>query len=213
MTGTGKVRDGAWVADITGLLDLAGWPPGCGSSSARNGPHPARSCGSPTSTGTGSPAFATARRRASSRTWSCGTGGGPVRGPDPLRQGHRAAEPAAGRLRAEPAVVRDRRAGLRAAGLDPDARPDRRRPLRNRNGSGCGCSRSPAAWPARPPPAAAARRALALGRRDHRRGRPLQAFRPADSRNNPRRPGKENTGARGTPPPARQPGSQATAST
>jgi hypothetical protein len=47
---------------------------------------------------------------------------------DPVRQGHRAAEPAAEGLRAEPAVVRDRRAGLRAAGLDADARPHRGRP-------------------------------------------------------------------------------------
>jgi hypothetical protein len=29
----GQVRAGAWVAELTGLLDLAGWPagrPGCG---------------------------------------------------------------------------------------------------------------------------------------------------------------------------------------
>lgn len=24
----GKVRDGAWVAELTGLLELSGWPPG-----------------------------------------------------------------------------------------------------------------------------------------------------------------------------------------
>ena len=34
--GDGQVRDGAWVADITGLLDLPPGRPGCGSSSARN---------------------------------------------------------------------------------------------------------------------------------------------------------------------------------
>jgi hypothetical protein len=33
----------------------------------------------------------------------------PLRGPDPLRQGHRAAEPAAEGFRPQPAVVRDRR--------------------------------------------------------------------------------------------------------
>jgi hypothetical protein len=37
-------------------------------------------------------------------------------------QGHRAAEPPAARLRPEPGLVRDRRPGLRTAGLDPDAR-------------------------------------------------------------------------------------------
>ena len=26
----GQVRPGAWVAELTGLLDLAGWRPGCG---------------------------------------------------------------------------------------------------------------------------------------------------------------------------------------
>ena len=35
---------------------------------------------------------------------------GPVRGPDPLRQGHRPAQPAPARLRPEPDLVRDRRA-------------------------------------------------------------------------------------------------------
>ena len=38
----------------------------------------ARSCGSPTSTGTGSPPSPPTRRRASSRTWSCCTGAGPA---------------------------------------------------------------------------------------------------------------------------------------
>ena len=53
---------------------------------------------------------------------------GPVRGPDPLRQGHRPAQPAPAGLRAEPGLVRDRRAGLRTARLDADARPHRRSP-------------------------------------------------------------------------------------
>ncbi len=46
---------------------------GCRSSPARNGPTPARSCGSPTSTATGSPASRPAPKAASSRTWSYGT--------------------------------------------------------------------------------------------------------------------------------------------
>jgi hypothetical protein len=33
-----EVRDGAWVAEITGMLDLSSWRPGCGWSSARNCP-------------------------------------------------------------------------------------------------------------------------------------------------------------------------------
>ena len=62
MTATAQVREGAWVADITGLLDLAAGRPGCGSSSARSARTPARSCGSPTSTATGSPPSPPTRR-------------------------------------------------------------------------------------------------------------------------------------------------------
>ena len=75
--GDGQVRDGAWVADITGLLDLSPGRPGCGSSSARSVRTRGRSCGSPTSMGTGSPALPPAPAAASSPIWSCGTGGGP----------------------------------------------------------------------------------------------------------------------------------------
>jgi hypothetical protein len=45
----GQMRDGAWVAEATGLLDLSGWPPkASGSSSARNARTRVRSCASPT---------------------------------------------------------------------------------------------------------------------------------------------------------------------
>jgi hypothetical protein len=63
-------------------------------------------------------------------------------------QGHRAAEPTAEGLRAEPGLVRDRRAGLRAAGLDADARPWQAPPAGgNPSGCGCACSQPQAAWP------------------------------------------------------------------
>jgi hypothetical protein len=75
--GDGQVRDGGWVADITGLLELDGWPAGMRLIVRKERPHPGPSCGSPTSTGTGSPPSPPAPRRASSRTWSCGTGGEP----------------------------------------------------------------------------------------------------------------------------------------
>jgi Transposase DDE domain group 1 len=38
--GNGQVRDGAWVADITGLLDLSSWPPGMRVIVRRERPHP-----------------------------------------------------------------------------------------------------------------------------------------------------------------------------
>ncbi|MFI5784058.1 IS1380 family transposase [Nocardia sp. NPDC051570] len=36
----GNVRDGAWVAEITGLLDLSGWPPGMRVIVRKERPHP-----------------------------------------------------------------------------------------------------------------------------------------------------------------------------
>jgi hypothetical protein len=36
----GEPRDGAWVAEITGLLDLSGWPPGMRVIARRERPHP-----------------------------------------------------------------------------------------------------------------------------------------------------------------------------
>jgi hypothetical protein len=38
--GEGQVRDGAWVADITGLLDLSSWPPGMRVIVRKERPHP-----------------------------------------------------------------------------------------------------------------------------------------------------------------------------
>ena len=52
-------------------------PRECGSSSARNARIPARSCGSPTSTATGSPAWPPAPAAGSSLTWNYATGAGP----------------------------------------------------------------------------------------------------------------------------------------
>ena len=95
-------------------------------------------------------AFATdAPARAARRPGAAPPPPGPLRGPDPRRQGHRAAQPAPARLRPEPDLVRARRAGLRTPRLDADARPRRPRPRAgNPNGCGCGCSPPPAGWSA-----------------------------------------------------------------
>ncbi len=45
----------AWVAELTGLLNLAGWPKGMRVIARKERPHPGRSCGSPMLTGCGSP--------------------------------------------------------------------------------------------------------------------------------------------------------------
>lgn len=49
----GHVHEDAWFAEITGLVDLFGWPAEMRLSCAKNAHTPARSCDSPTSTGCG----------------------------------------------------------------------------------------------------------------------------------------------------------------
>jgi Transposase DDE domain group 1 len=39
-TSDGKIRDGAWVAELTGLLDLSGWPKGMRVIARKERPHP-----------------------------------------------------------------------------------------------------------------------------------------------------------------------------
>jgi hypothetical protein len=73
------------------------------------------------------------------------------RGPDPERDGHKAAEPVE-RHRADLGLVRDRRPGLRAAGLDPATRPDRNRPPPGTESFVCACSQPPADLPGRRTP-------------------------------------------------------------
>ena len=48
-------RDGAWVAEATGLVDLSAWPPGTRLILRKERPTPARSCAPPTPTACGSP--------------------------------------------------------------------------------------------------------------------------------------------------------------
>ncbi len=48
----GEVRPGAWVAEVTGLLDLTKWPRGMRVTLRKERPTPARSSASPTSTAT-----------------------------------------------------------------------------------------------------------------------------------------------------------------
>ena len=38
--GEGEIRDGAWVAEITGMLDLTGWPAGIRVIVRKERPHP-----------------------------------------------------------------------------------------------------------------------------------------------------------------------------
>ena len=97
----GDIRDGAWVLDATGCSTCPAGPGGCGSSSEPNAPTPARNCGSPTCTATGSPRSPPTPSAVNLPTWTT-LAPGPLRRPHPHRQRHRPAQPPAARLRAKP---------------------------------------------------------------------------------------------------------------
>ena len=77
MTATGRSAKARGSRTSPACWTWTAGRPGCGSSSARSARTRARSCGSPASTGTGSPPSPPTPRRASSLTWNCATGGGP----------------------------------------------------------------------------------------------------------------------------------------
>jgi hypothetical protein len=88
------IRDGAWVADLTGLLDLSGWPAGMQVIVRKELPIAARNCGSPTPTGTASPRSPPTPPAGSSPYWNYVTAAGPLRRPHPQRERYRADQPA-----------------------------------------------------------------------------------------------------------------------
>jgi hypothetical protein len=123
-----KPRDGAWVAEITGMLDLSSWPKGMRLIVRKERPHPGAQLRLTDIDGNRVTCFATGTRRgqlsdlelrhrrsarcedrtAAPRTPACGT--------------------SPSRLRPEPDLVRDHRDGQRAPRLDGHARPRRQRP-------------------------------------------------------------------------------------
>jgi hypothetical protein len=58
-----EVRDGAWVAELTGLLDLSGWPPGMRVIARKERPHPGAQLRITDAEGLRVTAFATNTRR------------------------------------------------------------------------------------------------------------------------------------------------------
>jgi Transposase DDE domain group 1 len=210
--GDGQVRDGAWVADITGMLDLSSWPAGMRVIVRKERPHPGAQLRFTDIDGHRFTAFATDARKGQladlelrhRRRARCEDR------KDPQCQGHRAAEPPAQGLRPEPALVRGRGPGLRTTGLDATARSDRGRPpLGTETAAAAPLRRRRPPCPRRPPPAAQPRPAVALGRPDHRRRHPPAS--PAirlTSRNDPATRKEKPQGPWNPAHPARQPGSQ-----
>ncbi|PRX44789.1 DDE family transposase [Nonomuraea fuscirosea] len=116
-----QVRPGAWVAELTGLFDLSGWPKGMRVIARKERPHPVPNCASPTSTAAASPASSPMPIAASSPTWNSATAAEPAQRPHPLRQGHRPGQPAPAPLHPQPDLMRTRRPGLRTPHLDADS--------------------------------------------------------------------------------------------
>src|SRR4051812_7057903 len=154
----GQVRPGAWVAELTGMFDLTGWPPGMRLIVRKERPHPGAQLRITDVDGHRITAFSHLHvRRAAGRPGAAAPPPGPRRGPDPLREGHRPGQPAAARLRPERDLVRDRGAGRRPDCLDADPGPDRhRRPTLGTQAPAPAAVLDPGApRPHRPPPAAA----------------------------------------------------------
>jgi hypothetical protein len=74
----GDIRDGAWVLDATGVLDLSGCAEGMRVIVRAERPNPARNYGSPTCTATGSPRSLPTPPAVNLPTWNCDTGAGPA---------------------------------------------------------------------------------------------------------------------------------------
>jgi hypothetical protein len=193
----GQVRPGAWVAEITGMLDLAKWPAGMRVIVRKERPHPGAQLRFTDIDGHRFTAFAT------------GTKGGQLAD---LELRHRRRARCEDRIRCakdtglrnlplarlypESDLVRDRRPGLRPAGLDADTRPGRLRPpLGTQAAAAADLHLRRAPRPRRPPLAAPPRCQLALGPGDNYRDHPAAGPRPRlTSRNPSQRPGRTPSG-------------------
>ena len=113
----GDPRDGAAVAEFTGILNLESWPTGMRVIVRRERPPPRRA--TPVRRCRRIPTHRVRHQhqtRPVAGPRAASPPQGALRGPDPQREGHRAAQPPAARIRPEPDLVRDRR---------PRGRPDR----------------------------------------------------------------------------------------
>ena len=203
--GDGQVREGAWVADITGLLDLDGWPAGMRVIVRKERPHPGAQLRFTDVDGHRFTPSPPTRAKASSPTSNCGTAGG--RG---ARTGSAARRtPGCGTCssRASPPT----RSGARSSRWPVSCSPGRRcspcpapPAAGNPSGCGCGCSPSPAGSPAAAAAYASASPSDGPGpARSPPRSPACRPSRLADQPDQTRRPGRRTPGARGTPPTRR----------
>ena len=164
-------RHGAWVAELTGLLNLTGWPAGMRVIIRKERPHPGAQLTITDVDGHRITAFATNPHRPTRRPRTPAPPTSPLRGPDPARQGHRADQPAPARLHPEPDLVRHRRPRRRADRLDatPRLHRHRRPPLGTQTAPLPTLHHPHSPRPRRTPTAAPLRRPPPLGHPPHRR--------------------------------------------
>jgi len=180
----GGIREGAWVAELTGLLDLSGWPTDMRVIPRKERPHPGAQLRITDIDGHRITAFATNTRRGQladlelrhRRRARC---------EDRIRLAKNTGltNPAPARLHTKPDLVRHRRVGVRAHRMAATPRPDRpRRPQVGTPPTAAPAPHDPrSAGPRRPPSPAPLRLPPPLGRPPHRRAdrpgraRPLTA--------------------------------------
>ena len=170
----GAIRDGAWVAEATDLVDLSSWPAGTRLILRKERPHPGAQLRFTDSDGLRVTAFITdtppgvvpgqlggleLRHRQHAR------GGGP----DPSGQGHRAGQPALSPRRGERGLAGNHLGGNRFGGLGQThrlRRASRSGALRDRNVPIPGPARRGTNHPRRPSDSTADRLHLAVGGRN-----------------------------------------------
>jgi hypothetical protein len=90
----GAVREGAWVAELTGMLTLAGWPTGMRVIARKERPHPGAQLRITDPDGLRVTAFATNSTRGQlPAPRAPAPAPRPRRGPHPVREGHRTPQP------------------------------------------------------------------------------------------------------------------------
>ena len=172
----GDIRDGAWVAEATGLVEMSGWPAGTRLILRKERPHPGAQLRFTDSDGLRVTAFITdtAPRcgpRPARRTRTAPPPARPGGGPDPPGQGHRAAQPALPPRRRERRMAGNHHGRNRSGGLDQTASASPTNPtwprLRDRHLPIPGPTRRRPHHPRRPTDPTTDRRHLAMGGRNH----------------------------------------------
>lgn len=123
LTADGQIKDGAFVAELTGMLDLTGWPAGMRIIIRKERPHPGAQLRLTDADGHRITAPQHQHpHRAAATPGTAAPPTGPLRRPDPPRQRHRPQRTATARVRPEQDLVRPRGVGGRPDRLDPTPR-------------------------------------------------------------------------------------------